>query len=208
MTDADVDGAHIRTLLLTFFYRQMPELVEGGHIYIAQPPLYKVKHGKSERYIKDDQALNHFLLALALEDATLTPKAGALEISGPALEELAREYLLAEAVINRLSHMINPQVLHALIEANLKMDLDDEVSAKASAEALMNVIGRKIGVHIFARYDDVKERWQLRLEKIPRQPESRRARRRPVGQRRLRAATQDSGDHGGIVWCRWFCRAW
>ena len=166
MTDADVDGAHIRTLLLTFFYRQMPELVEGGHIYIAQPPLYKVKHGKSERYIKDDQALNHFLLALALEDATLTPKAGALEISGPALEELAREYLLAEAVINRLSHMINPQVLHALIEANLKIDLDDEVSAKASAEALMNVIGRKIGVHIFARYDDVKERWQLRLEKI------------------------------------------
>ena len=166
MTDADVDGAHIRTLLLTFFYRQMPELVEGGHIYIAQPPLYKVKHGKSERYIKDDQALNHFLLALALEDATLTPKAGALEISGPALEELAREYLLAEAVINRLSHMINPQVLHALIEANLKMDLDDEVSAKASAEALMNVIGRKIGVHIFARYDDAKERWQLRLEKI------------------------------------------
>lgn len=105
-------------------------------------------------------------MALALEDATLTPKAGALEISGPALEELAREYLLAEAVINRLSHMINPQVLHALIEANLKMDLDDEVSAKASAEALMNVIGRKIGVHIFARYDDVKERWQLRLEKI------------------------------------------
>ena len=166
MTDADVDGAHIRTLLLTFFYRQMPELVEGGHIYIAQPPLYKVKHGKSERYIKDDQALNHFLLALALEDATLTPKAGALEISGPALEELAREYLLAEAVINRLSHMINPQVLHALIEANLKIDLDDEVSAKASAEALMNVIGRKIGVHIFARYDDAKERWQLRLEKI------------------------------------------
>ena len=166
MTDADVDGAHIRTLLLTFFYRQMPELVEGGHIYIAQPPLYKVKHGKSERYIKDDQALNHFLLALALEDSTLTPKAGALEISGPALEELAREYLLAEAVINRLSHMINPQVLHALIEANLKIDLDDEVSAKASAEALMNVIGRKIGVHIFARYDDVKERWQLRLEKI------------------------------------------
>lgn len=166
MTDADVDGAHIRTLLLTFFYRQMPELVEGGHIYIAQPPLYKVKHGKSERYIKDDQALNQFLLTLALEDSVLTPRAGAPEISGPALEELAREYLLAEAVINRLSHMINPQVLHALIEANLKIDLGDEVSAKASAEALMNVIGRKIGVHIFARYDDVKERWQLRLEKI------------------------------------------
>ncbi|MBK8743475.1 DNA topoisomerase (ATP-hydrolyzing) subunit B [Propionivibrio sp.] len=166
MTDADVDGAHIRTLLLTFFYRQMPELVEGGHIYIAQPPLYKVKHGKTERYIKDDQALNQFLLTLALEDSVLSPKSGAQEISGPALEALAREYLLAEAVINRLSHMINPQVLHALVEANLEIDLSSEHAAQQSAEALMDVIGRKIGVQILARYDDVKERWQLRLEKI------------------------------------------
>ena len=166
MTDADVDGAHIRTLLLTFFYRQMPELVEGGHIYIAQPPLYKVKHGKTERYIKDDQALNQFMLKLALEDAFLTPKSGATQISGTALEELAREYLLAEAVINRLSHLINPQVLHALIDANLKIDLINESSAHLSANALMDVIGRKIGVHILARYDEVHERWQLRLEKL------------------------------------------
>jgi DNA gyrase subunit B len=166
MTDADVDGAHIRTLLLTFFYRQMPELVEGGHIYIAQPPLYKVKYGKTERYIKDDQALNQFLLTLALEDAVLTPKAGAPAISGPALEGLAREYLLAEAVINRLSHMINPQVLYALIDANLKIDLSSGESAQVSADALMDVIGRKIGVHILARYDEVQERWQLVLEKL------------------------------------------
>lgn len=166
MTDADVDGAHIRTLLLTFFYRQMPELVEGGHIYIAQPPLYKVKHGKTERYIKDDQALNQFLLKLALEDAFLTPKSGADQISGSSLEELAREYLLAEAVINRLSHLINPQVLHALIDANLKIELIDEASAHSSANALMDVIGRKIGVQILARYDEVHERWQLRLEKV------------------------------------------
>ncbi len=166
MTDADVDGAHIRTLLLTFFYRQMPELVEGGHIYIAQPPLYKVKHGKTERYIKDDQALNQFLLSLALEDSVLVPKSGAPAIAGSALEELAREYLLAEAVINRLSHMINPQVLHALIDANLKIELGDEVSARASADALMRVIGSKLGVHIFARYDQAHERWQLRLEKM------------------------------------------
>lgn len=166
MTDADVDGAHIRTLLLTFFYRQMPELVEGGHIYIAQPPLYKVKHGKTERYIKDDQALNQFLLSLALEDSVLVPKSGAPAIAGAALEELAREYLLAEAVINRLSHMINPQVLHALIDANLKIELGDEVSAQASADALMRVIGSKLGVHIFARYDQAHERWQLRLEKM------------------------------------------
>ncbi len=166
MTDADVDGAHIRTLLLTFFYRQMPELVEGGHIYIAQPPLYKVKHGKTERYIKDDQALNQFLLTLALENAVLLPKAGATELSGSALEALAREYLLAEAVINRLSHLINPEVLHALVSANLSVELDNEASAQKSADALMNVVGHKIGVQILARYDGAKERWQLRLEKM------------------------------------------
>ncbi|WP_291993537.1 DNA topoisomerase (ATP-hydrolyzing) subunit B [Candidatus Accumulibacter sp. ACC003] len=166
MTDADVDGAHIRTLLLTFFYRQMPELIEGGHVYIAQPPLYKIKHGKTERYIKDDQALKQFLLSLALEASVLIPKAGAPEISGAALEELAREYLLAEAVINRLSHLINPEVLHALIDANLKIDLADEASAVASGHALMKAVGDKLEIDIHARYDDVHERWQLRLEKM------------------------------------------
>ena len=166
MTDADVDGAHIRTLLLTFFYRQMPELVESGHIYIAQPPLYKVKHGKTERYIKDDQALKQFLLSLALDGSVLTPRAGAPEIAGTALEEMAREYLLAEAVINRLSHLINPEVLHALIEANLSLDLSDETAAAKSAEALMNAVGSKLGITIGTRYDTAKERWQLRLEKV------------------------------------------
>ncbi|SBT04829.1 DNA gyrase, subunit B [Candidatus Accumulibacter aalborgensis] len=166
MTDADVDGAHIRTLLLTFFYRQMPELVENGHIYIAQPPLYKVKHGKTERYIKDDQALKQFLLTLALEGSVLTPLAGAPEISGIALEQLAGQYLLAEAVINRLSHLINPEVLHALIDANLEIELADEASAAASAKALMEAVGGKLGISILERYDQAQERWQLRLEKI------------------------------------------
>ena len=166
MTDADVDGAHIRTLLLTFFYRQMPELVEGGHIYIAQPPLYKVKHGKTERYIKDDQALNQFLLTLALEDATLVPRPGAPAIAGTALEELAREYLLAEAVINRLSHLINPEVLHALVGANLEVDLSSQSAAEASARALMNAVDDKAGIEIFARFDEAAESWQLRLEKM------------------------------------------
>ena len=166
MTDADVDGAHIRTLLLTFFYRQMRELVEGGHIYIAQPPLYKIKHGKTERYIKDDTALKQFLLTLALEGSVLTSRPDAPEITGTALEELAREYLLAEAVINRLSHLINPEVLHALIDGNLKVDLTDESSAVASANALMKAVGSKLGINIIARYDTAHERWQLRLEKI------------------------------------------
>ena len=166
MTDADVDGAHIRTLLLTFFYRQMPELVEGGHIYIAQPPLYKVKHGKTERYIKDDQALNQFLLTLALDDAALYSKLGAPAIAGGALEELAREYLLAEAVINRLSHLVNSEVLYALIDGNLEIDLSTEVGASASAKALMAAVGAKAGIQISARFDTAEEAWQLRLEKM------------------------------------------
>ncbi|MDR3220489.1 MAG: DNA gyrase subunit B, partial [Candidatus Accumulibacter sp.] len=166
MTDADVDGAHIRTLLLTFFYRQMPELVERGHIYIAQPPLYKIKHGKTERYIKDDQALNQFLLALALENASLLPRQGVAEISGVALEELAREYLLAEAVINRLTYLIDPEVLRALVNANLEVDLSNRSAAEACAEAFTAVIGDKTGIHVFARFDEAEECWQLRMERM------------------------------------------
>ena len=166
MTDADVDGAHIRTLLLTFFYRQMPELVEGGHIYIAQPPLYKVKHGKTERYIKDDHALNQFLLTLALDDAALYSKQGAPAILGSALEELAREYLLAEAVINRLSHLINPEVLYAMVDSNLEIDLSSESAAVESAEKLKRAMNDKSGIQISARFDTAEETWQLRLEKM------------------------------------------
>ena len=164
MTDADVDGAHIRTLLLTFFYRQMPELVERGHIYIAQPPLFKVKVGKTERYIKDDHELNQFLLKMALDEAAVMPKAGAETISGAALEAMAREYLLAEAVINRLDHLVNPEVLHTIVDANLKLDLSSEASAQASATELSKRVNH--GIQIRARYDDAHERWQLRVEKM------------------------------------------
>ncbi|MCK6404776.1 MAG: DNA topoisomerase (ATP-hydrolyzing) subunit B [Rhodocyclaceae bacterium] len=164
MTDADVDGAHIRTLLLTFFYRQMPELVERGHIYIAQPPLYKVKVGKTERYIKDDHELNQFLLKMALDEAAVVPKAGAEPITGAALEAMAREYLLAEAVINRLDHLVNPEVLHAIVDANLKLDLSSEAAAQASAADLSKRVNH--GIQIRARYDEAHERWQLRVEKM------------------------------------------
>src|SRR5690349_9427751 len=115
MTDADVDGSHIRTLLLTFFYRQMPELVERGHIYIAQPPLYKAKLGKEERYLKDEHELNEFMLRQALVDAALYARAGAEPIAGEALAELAKSHLLAEAVIERLSRVIDAAALRALL---------------------------------------------------------------------------------------------
>ena len=115
MTDADVDGSHIRTLLLTFFYRQMPELIERGHIYIAQPPLYKVKHGKSERYLKDEHELKQMLLQVALTDAELYTSAKAQPVKKEALEQVAKDYLLAEAVIERVSRLIDEEVLHALL---------------------------------------------------------------------------------------------
>ncbi|MGB7991013.1 MAG: DNA topoisomerase (ATP-hydrolyzing) subunit B [Candidatus Methylophosphatis roskildensis] len=163
MTDADVDGAHIRTLLLTFLYRQMPELVDRGHVYIAQPPLYKIKHGKSERYIKDDHELNQHLLKLALDGAELLPREGARMLSGEALDELARAYLLAEAVITRLTDFIDSQALHALLAHDIELSLSDEAAARASAERLTRSIAN--GVLVEARFDETTERWILRVEK-------------------------------------------
>ena len=115
MTDADVDGSHIRTLLLTFFYRQMPELIERGHIYIAQPPLYKLKRGKQEHYVKDDAELNTMMLASALDGAELHVSPDAPSIQGQALEKLALQYMEIKSIIERWGRRYDENVLRAMM---------------------------------------------------------------------------------------------
>jgi DNA gyrase subunit B len=117
MTDADVDGSHIRTLLLTFFYRQMPELIQRGHIYIGQPPLYKVKHGKQEHYLKDDAELNEYLLARAMDQASLVVEPGSPPIQGQPLESLMREYMAAIDACRRISSRHDALFLQKLIDS-------------------------------------------------------------------------------------------
>ena len=135
MTDADVDGAHIRTLLLTFFYRQMPELVERGHIYIAQPPLFKVKQGKHEQYLKDEQELDQYLLESAIKEATLLTKKGGSNLTGEALGEIARQMVLTEAVIRRIAPHYDEAVLRAILHVGA-IDLTSEAKAEKVAQAI------------------------------------------------------------------------
>ena len=163
MTDADVDGAHIRTLLLTLFYRQMPLLVEHGHIYIAQPPLYRIKHGKDERYIKDDHELAQYIVTLALKDAKLIPAERAAALEGDALEALARQYLMTNAVIDRLARVMDRPALQALL-AGTELDLDDAPSAEASALRLTEALGNST-VHVYAQHDSVTDKHRLRIER-------------------------------------------
>ncbi len=152
MTDADVDGSHIRTLLLTFFYRQMPELIERGHVYIAQPPLYKVKRGKQEQYVKDDAELNGYLLNVALEDAALHVNAEAPAITGQALAGLAEKYMRVMSIVDRLARRYDRQVLERMLYLpSLSADqLDDRDAVSHWASGLQEAMQSAVngsGIH-------------------------------------------------------------
>jgi DNA gyrase subunit B len=148
MTDADVDGSHIRTLLLTFFYRQLPELVERGHIYIAQPPLYKVKKGKQEHYVKDDNALNQYLIHMALDKAQLQTDAETPVIQGQGLEKLATEYAEVMSTIQRLSRRYDDLYLEQMtyiqaLNDEIKSDQSKLAAWVAEIETNLNAGGHK-----------------------------------------------------------------
>ena len=168
MTDADVDGSHIRTLLLTFFYRQMRELVERGHIYIAQPPLYKVKQGKTEQYLKDDHELNQYLLGLALQGSEI--RSGECVVSAEALGSIAREYLLAEAVIRRIARILPKEVLEALLEIP-DVTVTTEQEAESAAQRLNAIIllrqegENHAAVTLQHEVDDLTGNFRLRILK-------------------------------------------
>ena len=171
MTDADVDGSHIRTLLLTFFYRQMPELIERGYIYIAQPPLYKIKQGREERYLKDDVELDQYMLNLSMMQAALVPARNAEPITGDALAAIARKYVMADAVVERLSRLMDHDTLHELMDG-LALNLDSADEAHASAERLQAALLKNVhqisrslapAVEVTAHADESGEKWHLRI---------------------------------------------
>ena len=165
MTDADVDGAHIRTLLLTFFFRQMPELVERGHIYIAQPPLYKVKLGKHEQYLKDARALDDYLMKVALEGAVVEPEGsgeGKPAIAGDALVDLANAYVTANAVVERLGNWMDIEALRAIANG-LTLNLDTLEAAEASAVALKAALKT---AEVTAEFDARTDKHILRISRV------------------------------------------
>ncbi len=142
MTDADVDGAHIRTLLLTFFYRYLPELVENGYLYIAQPPLYKIKKGKQERYLKDDQELNDYLLQEAVTDANLFFSTDVPPVSGVALESAVKDYYKINTIIKKLSKHYHPALLRAIASSAAVEDLSNAKAMQAWCQLIMDKLNQ------------------------------------------------------------------
>jgi len=173
MTDADVDGSHIRTLLLTFFYRQMPELVENGYIYIAQPPLYKIKKGKQEKYVKDDAELNDYLLQVALQKAALYPAEGVPPIIGTALEELSKSYLSVNGIKMRLASRYNEAFLNNVMNVTRlsEDDINNKEKVQSWLESLQTAMNKEdnISLHFETRLvdtDDESDEFKIHVDEI------------------------------------------
>ena len=162
MTDADVDGSHIRTLILTFFYRQLPELIEKGYVYIAQPPLYKIKKGKQEHYVKDDEGLNEYLIQLALDKAQLQTDESTPVIQGQGLETLAKEYADVTSVINRLSRRYDDVFLEEMtylppLNEDIKQSQEKMTGWINHLETRLNENGSKAVYTIELKYTDTED---------------------------------------------------
>lgn len=172
MTDADVDGSHIRTLLLTFFFRQMPELLERGYIYIAQPPLYKVKKGKQEQYIKDDEALDEYVIQLALENASLHVNESAPALAGAQLEKLINDYRQIMKTLNRLSRIYPKELTEHFMYMPRVMpeDLKDQQKMQTFVDSLKArlIVDQQSGLEYIVklRYDEEKTVWLPVVETI------------------------------------------
>ena len=160
MTDADVDGAHIRTLLLTFFYRQMPELIERGHIYIAQPPLYKVKKGKQETYLKDDTELNAYLLRTALDGASLKVNAEAPPLSGTALEAMAQQMVTVNNIKQRLARRYSAGFVDQLLY--MPRVTEEMLADRASLQAWLAELQNRLNAD-----NNLSDRYELAVHEDP-----------------------------------------
>ena len=159
MTDADVDGSHIRTLLLTFFFRQMREIIERGHIFIAMPPLYKVKKGKQEQYLKDEAALEAYLTQSALDGTQLFVDAETPAISGPGLETLVAQYRIVESLINKLSRAYPLVVLETMLKVSpLSLEMTkDKAAIEAWAEEIQTLLNVDVKTGMSYKFDVVKD---------------------------------------------------